>query len=293
MEKRVIPPSELIINEDGSIFHLHLKPEQLADKVILCGDPARVDVIANRLSTIECSVSNREFHTVTGWYKDKRVTIQSHGIGGDNIEIVVNELDALANINLQNRQTKDTLRSLSIVRIGTSGGLHPETAIGTFVAARKCIGFDGVINFYANTEQIRDLRFEQELISQLDWSIKGLAPYVVPADEELFERIVGDGREILSGCTIAANGFYGPQGRSLRIPLKDACLNRKITDFCFNGEKISNFEMESASLAGVTALLGHKALTVCCIIAGRQNLNVNTNYQDSLERLIDLVLQRI
>ncbi|MDY6147722.1 MAG: nucleoside phosphorylase [Porphyromonas sp.] len=293
MEKRVIPPSELIINEDGSIFHLHLKPEQLADKVILCGDPARVDVIANRLSTIECSVSNREFHTVTGWYKDKRVTIQSHGIGGDNIEIVVNELDALANINLQNRQTKDTLRSLSIVRIGTSGGLQPETPIGTFVAARKCIGFDGVINFYANTEQIRDLRFEQELISQLDWSIKGLAPYVVPADEELFERIVGDGREILSGCTIAANGFYGPQGRSLRIPLKDACLNRKITDFCFNGEKISNFEMESASLAGVTALLGHKALTVCCIIAGRQNLNVNTNYQDSLERLIDLVLQRI
>lgn len=293
MEKRVIPPSELIINEDGSIFHLHLKPEQLADKVILCGDPARVDVIANRLSTIECSVSNREFHTVTGWYKDKRVTIQSHGIGGDNIEIVVNELDALANINLQNRQTKDTLRSLSIVRIGTSGGLQPETPIGTFVAARKCIGFDGVINFYANTEQIRDLRFEQELISQLDWSIKGLAPYVVPANEELFERIVGDGREILSGCTIAANGFYGPQGRSLRIPLKDACLNRKITDFCFNGEKISNFEMESASLAGVTALLGHKALTVCCIIAGRQNLNVNTNYQDSLERLIDLVLQRI
>ncbi len=293
MEKRVIPPSELIINEDGSIFHLHLKPEQLADKVILCGDPARVDVIADRLSTIECSVSNREFHTVTGWYKDKRVTIQSHGIGGDNIEIVVNELDALANINLQNRQTKDTLRSLSIVRIGTSGGLQPETPIGTFVAARKCIGFDGVINFYANTEQIRDLRFEQELISQLDWSIKGLAPYVVPADEELFERIVGDGREILSGCTIAANGFYGPQGRSLRIPLKDACLNRKITDFCFNGEKISNFEMESASLAGVTALLGHKALTVCCIIAGRQNLNVNTNYQDSLERLIDLVLQRI
>ncbi len=293
MGKRVIPPSELIINEDGSIFHLHLKPEQLADKVILCGDPARVDVIANRLSTIECSVSNREFHTVTGWYKDKRVTIQSHGIGGDNIEIVVNELDALANINLQNRQTKDPLRSLSIVRIGTSGGLQPETPIGTFVAARKCIGFDGVINFYANTEQIRDLRFEQELISQLDWSIKGLAPYVVPADEELFERIVGDGQEILSGCTIAANGFYGPQGRSLRIPLKDACLNRKITDFCFNGEKISNFEMESASLAGVTALLGHKALTVCCIIAGRQNLNVNTNYQDSLERLIDLVLQRI
>lgn len=293
MGKRIIPPSELIINEDGSIFHLHLKPEQLADKVILCGDPARVDVIANRLNTIECSVSNREFHAVTGWYKGKRVTIQSHGIGGDNIEIVVNELDALANINLQNRQTKDTLHSLSMVRIGTSGGLQPETPIGTFVAARKCIGFDGVINFYANTEQIRDLRFEQELISQLDWSIEGLAPYVVPADEELFERIVGDGREIFSGCTIAANGFYGPQGRSLRIPLKDACLNRKITDFCFNGEKISNFEMESASLAGVAALLGHKALTVCCIIAGRQNLNVNTSYQDNLERLIDLVLQRI
>lgn len=293
MDNRVIPSSELIVNDDGSIFHLHLKPEQLADKIILCGDPARVDAIASRLDSVECDVTNREFHTITGSYKGKRVTIQSHGIGGDNIEIVVNELDALANIDLNTRQVKPEFRQLTMVRIGTSGGLQPHTPIGTFVASHKCIGFDGVINFYDRTEEIRDLSFEQALKEQLQWKVAGLDPYVVTADEELFNRIVGDGKDIVKGCTIAANGFYAPQGRKLRVPLRDPNLNEKIEAFNFEGQQITNFEMESSALSGIASLLGHKAMTVCCIIAGRQNLNMNTNYKGSIEDLMDIVLDRI
>ncbi|MCI6154049.1 MAG: nucleoside phosphorylase [Bacteroidales bacterium] len=293
MEKRIIPSSELIVNEDGSIFHLHLKPEQLADKIILCGDPDRVRMIAQHFDTQECDVQNREFRTITGSYKGKRITVQSHGIGGDNIEIVASELDALANFDLEKRCVRDDFRQLTMVRIGTSGGLQPESPIGSYVASEKAIGFDGVIYFYADTEKIRDLEYEKALTQNLNWSISGLKPYVVSADAELLDRIVGTDGRIIKGSTIACNGFYAPQGRKLRLPLMDEDLNKKIEDFRYKDYKITNFEMESSALSGMASLLGHKALTVCCIIAGRQNLNMNTNYKGSIEDLIQLVLDRI
>ncbi|ATS07353.1 phosphorylase [Porphyromonas gingivalis] len=289
--KRTIPPSELIINADGSVFHLHIRPEQLADKVILVGDPARVDAVASRFERIECNVSNREFHTVTGWYGDKRITVQSHGIGSDNIDIVLNELDALANIDFDTRQVKDRLRKLTLVRVGTSGGLQDNTPIGSYVAAERSIGFDGVMYFYSDTEKIRDAAFEAALQYQLEWKIEELKPYVIPAEKTLTDRICRE--DILRGVTIAANGFYGPQGRRLRLPLKDEDLNRKIQAFDFNGSRITNYEMESSSLAGLAALMGHEAVTVCCIIAGRKSEKMNTSYQGSIEGLIDLVLERI
>lgn len=293
MEKRIIPSSELIVNQDGSIFHLHLKPEQLADKIILCGDPDRVGMIANYFDSKECDVQNREFRTITGSYKGKRITVQSHGIGGDNIEIVASELDALANFDLEKRCVRDEFRQLTMVRIGTSGGLQPESPIGSYVASEKAIGFDGVIYFYDGTERVRDLAYEKALTQQLDWKIEGLKPYVVSADTELLERIVGNDGRIIKGSTIACNGFYAPQGRKLRLPLADENLNKKIEDFRYEGYKITNFEMESSALSGIASLLGHKAMTVCCIIAGRQNLNMNTDYKGSIDDLIQLVLERI
>ena len=293
MEKRIIPSSELIVNQDGSIFHLHLKPEQLADKIILCGDPDRVGMIAKYFDSKECDVQNREFRTITGSYKGKRITVQSHGIGGDNIEIVASELDALANFDLEKRCVRDEFRQLTMVRIGTSGGLQPESPIGSYVASEKAIGFDGVIYFYDGTERVRDLAYEKALTQQLDWKIEGLKPYVVSADAELLERIVGNDGRIIKGSTIACNGFYAPQGRKLRLPLADENLNKKIEDFRYEGYKITNFEMESSALSGIASLLGHKAMTVCCIIAGRQNLNMNTDYKGSIDDLIQLVLERI
>ncbi len=291
MRTQPIPPSELVIHADGSAFHLHLKPEQLADRVILVGDPERVTTIASYLDEQECDVRSREFHTITGTYKGKRISIVSHGIGGDNIDIVLTELDALANIDFTTRTIRPEFRQLTLVRLGTSGGLQPFTPVGTYVAAEKSIGFDGVIYFYAQTERIRDLKMEAELRRQLEWKIEGLHPYVVSADTALLEQIAGD--DIVRGTTIAANGFYGAQGRKLRLPLADPELNRKIEAFDWHGRKITNFEMESAALAGLAALMGHRALTVCCIIAGRVAQNMNTNYQDSLTGLIERVLERI
>ena len=286
-----ISESELIINGDGSVFHLHIKPEQLADRVVLCGDPARVSMIAEYFDTKECDVSSREFHTITGTYKGKRISVVSHGIGCDNMDIVVNELDALANIDFETRTVRPEFRQLTMVRIGTSGGLQPFTPIGSYVIAEKSIGFDGVVYFYKNNELCRDKQIEDELIRQLDWNITGVRPYVVSADRSLTEQIAKD--DIIRGMTIAANGFYGPQGRELRLDLTDKKLNNKIESFCFENRQITNYEMESSALAGLAAMMGHRALTVCCIIAGRYNKNMNTDYKDSLPALIEKVLDRI
>lgn len=288
---RTIPASELAINSDGSVFHLHVKPGQLANRVVLVGDPARVTTVASFFESKECEVSSREFHTITGHYQGKRITVVSHGIGTDNIDIVLNELDALANIDFSTRTIKPEFTQLSLVRIGTSGGLQPFVPIGTYVAAEKSIGFDGVIYFYANSNLVRDAELEAELIKQLDWKLSGLWPYVVSADPSLIEQITGN--DIIRGTTIAANGFYGPQGRELRLPLTDPELNKKIEAFDYKGRKITNFEMESSSLAGLAALMGHRAMTVCCIIAGRVDNNMNTNYKGSLDELIKTVLDRI
>lgn len=288
---RIIPASELVINSDGSAFHLHLKPEQLSDRIVLVGDPARVTFVASYFDSRECEVSSREFHSITGSYKGKRITAVSHGIGTDNIDIVLNELDALANIDFETRTVKPTFKQLTLVRVGTSGGLQPTVPIGTYVAAEKSIGFDGVIYFYANSNSVRDSDFESELIKQLDWKLSGIWPYVVPANPSLIEQITQD--DILRGVTIAANGFYGPQGRELRLSLTDPNLNQKIEAFDYKGQKITNFEMESSSLAGLSALMGHRAMTVCCIIAGRVDNNMNTDYRGSISDLIVKVLDRI
>lgn len=288
---RIIPASELIINADGSIFHLHLKPEQLADKVILVGDPARVTIVASHFDTKECEVSNREYHSVTGTYKGKRLTVVSHGIGSDNIDIVLNELDALANIDFQTRMVKTEKRQLTLVRVGTSGGLQSFTPIGTYVAGEKAIGFDGVLYFYKDSERVRDSEFEARLLEQLDWKIPNLRPYVVSSDASLLDQICQD--DIVRGVTIAANGFYGPQGRELRLPVTDAELNKKIEAFEWKGFHITNFEMENSALAGLAALLGHKAMTVCCIIAGRVSKQMNTDYKSIVNGLIEKVLNRI
>lgn len=291
-DKFVIPSSELIINEDGSIFHLHIKPEDLADKLVICGDPSRVDKIASYFDTQEVNVSSREFHTITGTYKGKRITALSHGIGGDNIEIVMNELDALANIDFETRTAKDEHRTLTVVRIGTSGGLQDNTPIGSYVAAEYAIGFDGVIHFYADADKVADHAFEDALTRQLEWKIDGLKPYAIKAPEDLVAQIT-DGTDIVHGCTIACNGFYAPQGRRLRGKLADPELNKKVMAFEHEGRRITNFEMESSALAGLAAILGHRALTVCTIIAGRKSENMNTSYKDSLSNLIETVLDRI
>ena len=287
----MIAPSELIINADGSVFHLHLKPEQLADRILLVGDPERVSMVASYFDTKECEVSSREFHTITGTYKGKRITTLSHGIGTDNIDIVLNELDALANIDFNTRTIKKEFRQLTLVRVGTSGGLQPFVPVGTYVAAEKSIGFDGVLYFYADSEKVRDMDFEAELHNQLQSTLSGIHPYVVSADSSLIEQITQN--DILRGITIAANGFYGPQGRKLRLPLADPQLNEKIEAFHYNGRQITNFEMESSSLAGLSALMGHRAMTVCCIIAGRVAKDMNTEYKGSITGLIETVLDRI
>lgn len=288
---KIIPASELIINADGSVFHLHLKPEQLAERVLLVGDPSRVTMVASFFDTKECEVSNREFHTVTGTYKGKRISVVSHGIGTDNIDIVITELDALANIDFKTREIKPNFRQLTLVRVGTSGGLQPFTPVGSYVAAVKSIGFDGVLYFYGGNEAIRDISFETELLKQLEWRIPQVRPYVVTADESLVRQIAQE--DIVHGVTIAANGFYGPQGRELRLPLADPELNHKVEAFEWKGYRITNFEMESSSLAGLSALMGHRAMTVCCIIAGRLSENMNTEYKDSVRGLIEKVLDRI
>ena len=285
------PESELIINKDGSIFHLHLKPEQIAYNVILVGDPGRVPLVASHFSEIECEVTSREFHTITGRYKDKRVTVQSTGIGCDNIDIVMNEMDALANIDFKTRTNKDQLKSLTFVRIGTCGGLQPNTPIGTFIASAKSIGFDGLLNFYAGRDEACDLEFEEAFKAQVKWNNRIGNPYVVNNDPELLDRIAAD--DMVRGVTIACGGFFGPQGRKLRLPLADSDLNQKIEQFSYNYLKVTNFEMESSALAGLSKLMGHKALTCCMVIANRRAKEANTGYKNTIDDLIQKVLERI
>ena len=289
--KQQILESELIINPDGSIFHLHLCPEQLSNDIILVGDPGRVKTVASFFDSTECDVENREFKTITGCYKGKRISVVSTGIGTDNIDIVVNELDALVNIDLKTRTIKDKLTSLNIVRIGTSGGLQTNVPVGTYVIAEKSIGFDGVLNYYARRNEICDLDFEKNFVEYTRYDKSHAAPYVVDADAELVARIGQN--DMVRGVTIAANGFYGPQGRVLRLPLNDPELNRKISMFEYKGYKVTNYEMESSAIAGLSKLMGHKAMTVCSIIANRITGNSSTGYKGSIENLIETVLWRI
>ena len=284
-------PSELILNADGSVFHLHLLPEQISDKIILVGDQNRVDLVASFFDAIECRVENREFRTITGTYKGKRLTVLSTGIGTDNIDIVLTELDALVNIDLAKREDKAERTSLSLVRIGTSGGLQEFVLEGTFVASEYSLGFDGLLNYYADSEKVTCEDFSEAFIAQTGYSSKFAYPYVVKDSEELLERIAKD--DMVRGITISAPGFYGPQGRAIRLPLADADLNNKIIGFDYKGHKVTNFEMEGSAIAGLSAMLGHNALTICLIIANRFGKRFIGDYKPYMEKLIETVLERI
>lgn len=287
---RIIPDSELIINEDGSVFHLHLKPEQLSDKIIMMGDPGRVALTASFFDEIECEVQSREFRTITGKYKGKRITAISHGIGPDNMDIVLTELDALANVDFQTREVRSEFKQLTMVRVGTSGGLQPHCPIGSYVVAQKSIGFDGVLNYYAGRNDVTIHDFEEAFKNHVKWNPQHCSPYVVEASKELVDRI---GYDMIKGVTISAIGFYGPQGRYVRMPLANPELNSKIESFKFKEDVITNYEMESAPLAGLSKLMGHQAMTVCSIIANRLAGDSNSNYKGSIEELVKTVLDRI
>jgi uridine phosphorylase len=288
---RVIEKSELIINNDGSIFHLHLKPDDIADTIILVGDPGRVDLVASFFDTVEVVKSNREFVTKTGLYKGKRMTVLSTGIGTDNIDIVLNELDALVNIDFATRTVKKEHKSLKLVRIGTSGSLQKDLPVDSWLLSEKGIGFDGLINFYANREKICDHSFEDAFKQHVHWNQRLTSPYVVDADADLVSCLTGNG--IHQGVTISAPGFYGPQGRVLRLDLLDPELNNKINNFRYKQLKITNFEMECSAIYGLSALLGHQAATVCAIIANRLAGTYSKDYKSVVKELVETVLERL
>lgn len=287
---RVIPPSELIINTDGSVFHLHLRPEQIADTIILVGDPARVDMIAKYFDTIECRAANREFNSVTGEYKGKRMTALSTGIGIGNIDISMTELDALANIDFATRTVKEQLRQLTILRLGTSGALQSDIEVGDVVFARTSLGFDGLLSYYAGRNEVCDLALEQAFVNHTEWDSLMPRPYFVDADQELWELFKDSTTE---GITIASPGFYAPQGRWVRLKPADEQMNAKIESFSFNSRRITNYEMEGSAIAGLAALMGHRAATMCTIIAQRIAKNANTDYKPFVERMIVMALDKL
>ncbi len=287
---RIIPSSELIINEDGSIFHLHLLPEQLADIIMLVGDPGRVDMIAGYFDSIECTVESREFRTVTGTYKGKRMSAISTGIGTDNIDVVVTELDALANIDFATRTEKPVKKQLTLLRLGTSGAIQPDIPLGSFVYARTSIGFDGLLNYYAGRNEVCNLAIEKAFVEHTGWNPQLPAPYFIDGHEGLYNHFADS---VVEGITIAAPGFYGPQGRWVRIAPADINLNAKIESFNYEGRRITNFEMESSALAGLSALMGHRAGTICTIIAQRAVKDMNTDYKPFVRQMVELALDKL
>lgn len=289
-----IPESELIINSDGSVFHIHLKPEELADNVIMVGDPARVMMIAEFMTDIEFQHSSREFVSTTGKYNGKRITVLSHGIGPDNIDIVMTELDALANVDFATREVKPRHRALNILRIGTSGALHADIPLGSFVLSHISVGFDGVMNWYGNRDKVTIPEVEEAFKKHMNWNPYLASPYFVKASPKIVDALKDD---TIQGVTISACGFYGPQGRVVRVPLAMPNMLEDVESFRFSTAgkdyRITNFEMESAPLAGLAAQLGHNAATVCCIIANRYLKSSNPDYKPKIWELIELCMEKI
>ncbi len=285
-----IGESELILNADGSIFHLHLKPENIADHIILVGDQGRVDMVSKYFDTIEFTTQNREFCTSTGTYKGKRLSVISTGIGTDNIDIVLTELDALVNIDLEKRIAKKTHHTLNFVRIGTSGALQKDIEVDTPVVSKIAVGFDGLLNFYKNRDSISLLDMEAKFIKHTEWNERLAAPYFVESSPELLKKI---GFDMTEGITISAPGFYGPQGRVLRLPIIDENINDKVSLFKYENNRITNYEMESSAIYGLSKLLGHNALTICNIIANRKRKEYSIDYKKSIDILIKKILDRI
>lgn len=285
-----IPESELIINGDGSAFHIHLRPEELADNIILVGDPGRVDMVAEHLQDIEFRHQSREFVSVTGKFRGVRMTVLSTGIGTDNIDIVMNELDALANVDFAERRVKSVRKSLNILRIGTSGAIQPDVPLGSFVFSRISVGCDGLLNWYAGRDEIALADYEEAFKSHVGWDRHLPDPYFVRAGARMTELFSG---VTIPGMTISASGFYGPQGRVLRMPLAMPDMLEKFESFSYDGQRITNFEMEGSAIAGIAAHLGHNAGTVCAIIAHRYLHSSNTDYKPVVRSLIELALDRL
>lgn len=286
----IFPDSELPINSDGSAFHLHLKPEQITDRIILVGDPGRVDMISGMLDSVRFSMFSREFKSVIGTYRGKEVMALSTGIGSDNIDIVVNELDALANIDYSTRTEKAEHRTLTLVRVGTCGAIQEDLPVGTYLVSEKSVGMDGVLNYYPAVNDVSDADFEQEFCRQTGVMDRWARPYVVSSDPELVERI---GKDMSMGVTVTAVGFYAPQGRCLRGGLAHPDFNERLRAFRFGRYRITNYEMESSVLEGMARMLGHKAMTVCLVVANRYSKSMFTDYHGSMEGLVRTVLDRI
>ncbi|MBR0223087.1 MAG: nucleoside phosphorylase [Bacteroidales bacterium] len=290
MNNKPIPSSELIINDDGSVFHLHIFPEDLADIVIMMGDPGRVSTIAEHFDTIELDKQSREFHTITGTCRGKRVTALSHGIGTDNIDIVMTELDALANIDFKTRLPKAEHRRLTLLRIGTCGAAQPDIPLGSYILSHISIGFDGVLNWYKDGEKIFLMDFEDAFVRHMDWPARFARPYFVRSSEKIIERF----RDwTVKGMTVSAPGFYGPQGRSVRLELTVPDLIEKLESFSHEGYRVTNIEMESSALAGMAALLGHDAATVCLAIANRHVKESNPDYKPLMAQLLRRALDTL
>ena len=287
--KRKFPESELIINADGSCFHLHIRPEQLAERIILVSDPATVTLVSSLFEVKECDIESREFHSITGTYKDKRITCLSYGFGSENIDIVINELDSLANIDYKTREEKEEHTVLTLINIGISEGIQSSIKPGSIIASTKCIGLDGLLNFYAGRDKACDLQMEKNFTEHMQWNLIKGSPYIVGTEEELIKQITKD--NIICGYTVSCIGFYSPQGRGLRLPLEDSHLKEKLASFKYEGTPILNIDMESASITGIASLLGHKALS--CSIVTEPSQDITLTPKDSFTSLIQLVLDRI
>ncbi len=286
----IIAPSELIINSDGSVFHLHIKPHELAQNIILVGDPGRVEMVSSFFESREFERKSREFVTVTGSYKGKRITVLSTGIGTDNIDIVMNELDALVNIDFNTRTAKSEHKRLRILRIGTSGSIQPDIPLGAYVLSHISVGCDGLLNWYAGRERVTLKEMEEAFIEHTAWLPQLPPPYFASAAPDLIKALSDI---TIKGVTISASGFYAPQGRVLRLPLAMPDMLEKLESFRFNGERITNFEMEGSAIAGLATLLGHDAATVCCIIANRYLHESTPDYKPLMHKLVELSLERI
>ena len=287
--KRIFPESELIINADGSCFHLHVRPEQLAERIVLVSDPASVDLVAEHFDSKECEVESREFHTITGTYRGKRITCLSYGFGSENIDIVLNELDTLANIDYSTREEKDEHQILTMVNIGISEGIQSKIKPGTIIASKKNIGLDGLLNYYAGRNNVCDLQLEKSFTDYMQWNpIKG-SPYVVTTEEKLLNQIAQD--DFICGYTVSSIGFYAPQGRGLRHSLDDDNFREKLASFEYEGCHICNIDMESASITGLAALLGHRAISCCIVDDVKQNSLLGEN--NSFKELVRIILDRL
>ncbi|MFH0864984.1 MAG: nucleoside phosphorylase [Bacteroidota bacterium] len=285
-----ISETELVLNPDGSVYHLKLRPEHISDTILVVGDQGRVETVSRHFTNIECRIQNREFVTHTGYYNGKKLTVLSTGIGTDNIDIVVNELDALVNIDLVKRTINEKFISLNIVRLGTSGALQGDIPVDNFVMSEYGLGFDGLLNFYRTDKNIYEVEMAEAFIHHMKWSTNLARPYIVKGSEMLMKKL-GDG--LFKGITATASGFYGPQGRQLRIEPLDPEMNDKMQEFNFKGNRITNFEMETSALYGLGAILGHNTLTICSIIANRVIKQFSKDYKKGVETMIQMVLDRI